>query len=310
MAITLRQLQIFLAVAQHDRIAAAAKELCVTKSAVSQALSELEERLGVNLFERAKGRLILSAEGRNFKGAADELVKRAGEVEGFFAQTGRGHLRLACTLSIGNFLLADLMRDFKSHAGWLPDISIANTAEVAESLASFGTDVALIEGPVFDNQLVTYPWLEDELVVVAPKGHPLTRSGATWRQLSEENWILREKGSSTRIFFDAQLSQRLTSPKVIASINCFETIIAMVVNGMGLTFMSKRVLDDPFCGDRLECVPCPERFHRQLNFCMHREKYLSQDMRSLVDFCRLWAQDRVAREEHRHLANATDRIFG
>lgn len=67
MSLTLRQVQIFLAVAQSDSISDAGAILGITKSAVSQAITDLETRLGVNLFERSKGRAVLSAEGRAFK---------------------------------------------------------------------------------------------------------------------------------------------------------------------------------------------------------------------------------------------------
>lgn len=64
MSLTLRQVQIFLAVAQSDSISDAGAILGITKSAVSQAITDLETRLGVNLFERSKGRAVLSAEGK------------------------------------------------------------------------------------------------------------------------------------------------------------------------------------------------------------------------------------------------------
>ena len=74
MQITLRQMQVFLAVARTENLSVAAQDLAMSKSAVSQALTELEGRLGVTLFERTRGRLLLSAEGRRLKPAADELM--------------------------------------------------------------------------------------------------------------------------------------------------------------------------------------------------------------------------------------------
>ncbi|MDY4164046.1 MAG: LysR substrate-binding domain-containing protein [Sutterella sp.] len=301
MSITLRQLQVFLAIARTENLSAAAQVLCMSKSAVSQSLGELEDRLGVTLFERMRGRLLLSAEGRRLKPAADEMMERTEDIESLFASKNLGQLRVACTLSVGSFLLADLLRDFQSRTGWLPEVRIANTAEVAESLLNFSTDVALIEGPVMNLELATETWLSDEMVVVAPRGHRLLEGTATWEQLSRERWILREEGSSTRVFFDAQFALKLNRPNIIASINSFETIVGMVVNGMGLTVISERVLQDPFYGTHLRRVDCPERFIRQLSFCLHRQKYQSSDMKTWMDFCRIWAQHRVEQDREKAL---------
>ena len=301
MQITLRQLQVFLAVARTENLSLASEHLAMSKSAVSQALTELEGRLGVALFERTRGRLLLSAEGRRLKPAADELMARTDDLESLFSGRATGQLKLACTFTIGSFLLANLMRDFQAHAGWMPEMRIANTAEVAESLLSFSTDIAIVEGPVTSPHLITEPWVKDEMVVVAPKGHRLTKGIATWEQLSRERWILREEGSSTRVFFDAQIGLYLSEHNIVANVNSFDTIVGMLINGMGLTFISERILHDPFFGPHLRRVWCPESFTRQLSFCMHREKYRSADLQSFMAFCRAWGDDLVAREKARRL---------
>lgn len=273
MQITLRQMQVFLAVARTENLSVAAQDLAMSKSAVSQALTELEGRLGVTLFERTRGRLLLSAEGRRLKPAADELMERTDDIESLFSGRTTGQLRLACTFTIGSFMLSDLMRDFQAHAGWMPEMRIANTAEVAESLLNFSTDISIVEGPVTNPHLITEPWISDEMVVVAPKGHRLTQGVATWEQLSRERWILREEGSSTRIFFDAQIGLHL----------------------------SERILHDPFFGPHLRRVKCPETFTRQLSFCMHKQKYRSSDLQAFLAFCRLWGEQLLEREHSRRL---------
>lgn len=309
MSLTLRQVQIFLAVAQSDSISDAGAILGITKSAVSQAITDLETRLGVNLFERSKGRAVLSAEGRAFKSTADELVRRADDAEHFFQHPSHAQLKLDVTLSIGAFFIADLFRDFYASANWLPEVEVTNTSNVAMHLGNFSADIALVEGPIFDLDLITEPWMTDELVVVAPRGHRLTNEVVSWEKLSEENWILREPGSSTRIFFNAQLSQRLYCPKIVATVNSFEAIIGMVMNGMGLTFMTNRVLSDPFFGPRLERVRLPEQFERQLSFCRHREKYISRDMEQLMSFCRRRVPSRLEHEARQGARNESIRYY-
>ena len=208
--ITLRQLQVFLAIAKTESIGLAAESLTMSKSAVSQALSELETRLGVQLFDRNRGRIFLTAEGRRMMPQADEMLHRAEDIADLFR---RGHepcpFRVGCTRTIGTFMLADLLKSFRDAAGWMPATEIANTSRIAAKLSSFELDIALIEGPVTNNDLVTFPWMADEMVVVAPKDHPLTGRPVSYEELERASWLLREEGSSTRDFFETQLHQRL-----------------------------------------------------------------------------------------------------
>ncbi len=299
MQITLRQMRVFLAIAKAGNLSVASHELSLSKSAVSQALMDLEDKLGVSLFERVKGRLLLSSEGRRLKPQADELMDRSHDIENLFTGRAKGQLHLDCTFTIGSFLLADMMRDFRANAGWIPSTRIANTADVADSLLNFTTDLAIIEGPVTNPSLVTEPWITDEMVVVAPKGHRLTEEPATWEKLSKEHWVLREEGSSTRVLFDALIGKYLEQRQIVATINSFETIIGMLINGMGITFISERILHDPFFGPHLAKVHCPEVFTRELAFCLHREKYRSTDMQNFMTFCHRWGADRLAREHER-----------
>lgn len=295
MSITYRQLEVFLAVTQSETISDAAASMGMSKSAVSQALAELESRLGVKLFERSRSRLLLSAEGLRLQPFANELVERTHDLQGFFKERSEGQLRVVCTLTVGTFILADLLRDFQTRTGWLPQVSVRNTAEAADLLLKFKADVAMIEGPVYSPELISEPWLEDEMIVVAGKGHPLVKTGADWDQLSREQWILREEGSSTRIFFDTRLALHLKHPKVELSVNSFESILGMITNGMGITFMSSRVLHDSFYGEHLAQIECPSHFKRPLSLCMHRGKYQSKDLLEWVEVTKAWAQLRAGR---------------
>lgn len=292
MHITLRQLQIFLAVAKTENLSTAALDLAMSKSAASQSLADLEAQLEVDLFERLRGRLLLSAEGRRLVPHAEELLERTRDMEGLFNDASRGQLRLATTLSVGNFLAVDLLADFRLRSGWMPSVTMGNTEEVAGNLLDFSIDLGLIEGPVTEPDLFTEPWMSDEMVVIAPKTHPLAGRSVGWDTLSKENWILREKGSSTRNFFNTQIGQYLKTKNVIAEVNSFKIIVSMLMRGMGVSYMSSRVLTDPFYGGYITRIDCPRTFKRQLSFCLHRKKYLSGDLRAFMAFCREWAKTR------------------
>lgn len=289
-SVTLRQLQVFLAIAKTENVGTAAADLFMSKSAVSQALAELEAKLDVQLFDRNRGRIYLTNEGRRLMPQADEMVRRASDISELFrARKKFSQFRVGCTRTIGTFMIADLTKGFEDAMGWVPGIEVGNTHEIADRLAKFEIDIGLIEGPVTDPELITEPWLEDEMVVVAPKEHPLTGRPVEYEELNNVRWVLREEGSSSRNFFDTQLRQKLTTIHVNAELNSFDAIIRSVLVGLGLTYISRRVLNDPFYGRYLSRVELPDRFRRQLTFCRHTDKYLSPDVHAWIAHCRNYA---------------------
>ncbi len=290
-SVTLRQLQVFLAIAKTENVGTAAQELFMSKSAVSQALAELESRLGVQLFDRTRGRIFQTGEGRRLKPPAAAKINRAADIsERFSSHRKHNFLLVGCTRTVGTFMIAELLRGFEDRSRWIPRVEVANTHKVAEKLAHFELDTALIEGPVTDPDLVTEPWLQDEMVVIAPREHPLTGRTVSYEELENTRWILREEGSSSRNFFDTQLRQKLKSVYVNTELDSFDAILRSVLMGLGLTYISSRVLTDPYYGRFVSRVELPDRFMRQLTFCHHRNKYLSEEVRSWMEYCRQYAR--------------------
>lgn len=289
-SVTIRQLQVFLAIAKTENIGTASEHLVMSKSAVSQALAELEGRLGVQLFDRTRGRIHLTPEGRRLMPQADEMVNRAvGISELFKVQKTFSAFRVGCTRTIGTFMLADLLRGYEDEKGWVPTATIANIQQIVEKLGRFELDTALIEGPVTDPDFVTEPWMEDEMIVIAPKEHPLTGRLVQYEELANAQWILREEGSASRNFFDTQLRQKISLVNVRVELNSFDAILRSVIQGLGITYMSARVLTDPFYGRYFSRVELPDVFVRQLTFCHQRDKYLSNDIRDWMSLCRRYA---------------------
>src|SRR5580765_6091604 len=113
--ISLRQLEVFVAVAREGSVRAAAEKLHLSQPALSMALGELESQLGVDLFERKRGRLFLGERGRDALPLAQEILERTVEL----GRSVRGHgaalegeLRLGASNTIGNYMVGDLLGAF------------------------------------------------------------------------------------------------------------------------------------------------------------------------------------------------------
>lgn len=292
MNITLKQLQVFVAVARHENLSRASDALFMTKGAVSQALGELERRLGMLLFDRVHPRLVLNHEGKRLLPMADELVHRAGDIERSFTDAAfegsEGEfLRVGCTKTIGNYVVPELLAGFEDAAGWLPEVTIANSTEILAMLESFTLDAALLEGEERLPDILFEPWLDDEMVVIAPPGHRLAKGGVhAARELAWERWILREPASGSREFFNHALLPMVEPLTIALTLNSPATIVRSVAQGLGLGFVSRLGAMRSQETARVAVITLEERFPRTFSLCYHSRKYHSAAMRRFLDFCR------------------------
>lgn len=290
MNVTFKQLSVFVSIAHSGSMTLAAESLFMTKSAMSQALAELESQLGVRLFDRQHARLYINHEGRKLLPVADELLARMQGVEILFSEDAQDNqLRLGCTRTIGSYLLPDMLKDFAKENGWMPQSIIANTQEISRMVEHFEIDVALLEGPSTELNLICKPWLDDEMVVICGRDHSLSKEDAvSYSRLNQERWLLREQGSSSRAFFDNQLALYLDNPQVALSLNAFDAILSCVAHNLGITFISKRILQQPFYAGHFVQLHTEHRFMRKLTLCYHKNKFLSSTLQNWINFSQSW----------------------
>ena len=216
MRLTLRQLEIFVAVAHSGSTVGAAQLVALSQSATSGAVIELERALGTRLFDRVGKRLLLNEHGRDLLPRALALVDGAVQIEQSDAQGAAAHvagLRIAASTTIGNYVLPRLLAAYRSNFGAnlgsngdafvaRTRVLIANTADVAAAIVRFEADVGFIEGPCHEPDVRISPWLNDELLIVAAPLHAnVTNRSArkvTVKALNQARWLLREPGSGTR----------------------------------------------------------------------------------------------------------------
>ena len=176
---TLRQLEVFVAVAQHESVSHAARALAMSQSATSTALAELERQFDCQLLDRIGKRLKLNALGFQLLPKAVALLDRAEEVEELLrGQQGVGALDVGATLTIGNYLATLLISDFmQRYPGSRVRLAVRNTRHIIEGVRQHSLDLGLIEGQCEEDEVITQPWVEDDLVVFCSPRHPLANRG-------------------------------------------------------------------------------------------------------------------------------------
>ncbi|MFC0337536.1 DNA-binding transcriptional regulator, LysR family [Kushneria avicenniae] len=288
MRLTLRQLEVFLAVARERTLTAAAASLFLTKPAVSVALSELEKQCGRTLFDRHRNRLHLNDQGRRLLPMADELLARSQAIERLFDHdTPGGQLQVGASYTIGHQLLPALLNDFRLETGHRDQrVTIANSAAICQALESFELDIGMIEGRIVDERFDVLPWCHDHMRVVASPDHPLARRRRVeLSELAEHDWLLREPGSGTREQFMRFIAPGLPQWRLGMEINSAEAIINAASVGLGLTCVSALEVRHALRDGRLVEIPIDLEMTREFSLVLHRDKYRSPLIERFVAFC-------------------------
>ena len=197
--LSLRELEVFVAVADHETVTAAAEHVSLTQSAASQALASLEAGLVVRLFDRVGRRLVLNEYGRLLLPRARAMLDAAQDMQRLFDSDAALHVRVGASSTIANYLLPTQIARFQqTHSQARVELMVGNTAEVVEAVAGFKVDMGYVEGPCHHPDIVVERWQDDTLVVFTAATHALAQGPVSLTQLAQALWVLRERGSGTR----------------------------------------------------------------------------------------------------------------
>lgn len=297
--LTLRQLQIFVAVAQAGSTTAAAEAIALSQSATSSAINELERLLSLRLFDRAGKRLLLNDNGRALLPRARALLDGAGGIEQMAREgDSQAHsLLIGASTTIGNYVLPRLLARFfderaaSATTAWHSKVTIGNTEAICDAVAAFELDIGLIEGPCHQASLAVTPWLQDEMVVVASPGNAIASTAAAQagggriplKALREAIWLLREPGSGTREATDQLLLPHLGSFRRSIELGSSEAIKRAAAEGLGMACMSQWVVGDAIAAGQLWQVPTTlPHMRRQCNMVIHRDKQPTQALMRFI----------------------------
>jgi DNA-binding transcriptional LysR family regulator len=297
MRLTLRQLQIFLAVSDHGSTMAAADAVALSQSAASAALNELETVLDVQLFDRVGKRLIINDNGRLLLPQARQMLDWAQTIEQQFSggDASAVGLHIGASMTVGTYLLPVILAACATEQGLAsPRVMIANTTDVVSATASFKIDVGLIEGPCHDETLQAEPWLNDEMVIVCAPHHPLAQDNTdrkiSVRTLREARWLLREPGSGTREVVENALLPHLHQLHSAGEFGNSEAIKHAAAAGLGITCLSRLVVADLLeSGKLIELRTTLPTFSRNFYIVFRKHKLLSSRLNLFVQFCRSWS---------------------
>jgi DNA-binding transcriptional LysR family regulator len=250
MNITLRQLQVFEAVARHLNYTRAAEELFLSQPAVSMQIKQLEESLGESLFEQMGKKVYLTEAGREVYRYSQAIENQLSEMQMVLAEMkGLQHGKLTLTVaSTANYFVPTLLGIFNQrHKGVSVDIDVTNRENLLKALAANTTDFAIMGRPPeeFGQELEAQPFMENPLVMLAAPDHALAnRKHIPLQELSSETFIMREPGSGTRAALERFFSERGASGFTrTMEMNSNEAIKQAVQAGLGLGVLSIHTME-------------------------------------------------------------------
>ena len=192
------KLQTFLMVIKERSFSKASAKLGISQPAVTQQIKFIEDYLDTKIVERKKNGILLTKEGEDLFRIATKLDKAitSSEKEILKIMNKEFTFVMGASTTIGNYILPSYLSAIKNKIGNEIFLNVGLSDEIIEQLEDKKIDIALIESPVFKDNIVYREWVEDELVVFSNQQLP--------KQLKSEellalDWICREEGSHTRI---------------------------------------------------------------------------------------------------------------
>lgn len=247
--IDIRQLRYFVAVAEEEHVGRAAERLHISQSPLSRQIAQLEERLGLTLFERSQQRIRLTRDGQTFLTETRALLTHANRLESLGKRLGRGEEGGLCIGYIENAMHAGILPNaLRVLRVGRPNVHVAlynlRSAEQLEGLRQRSLDIALVSEPPTDDDpdLLGFRVLDDPMLLALPEHHPLANQAIlSPDDLAHQEWIgvqHHQNANSRQDFVSACIRAGFTPDIRMEATGPF-TAMALVASELGIAMIQK-----------------------------------------------------------------------
>ncbi|HEA26190.1 MAG TPA: LysR family transcriptional regulator [Ectothiorhodospiraceae bacterium] len=295
---TLQQLRLFEAVARHKSFTRAAEESNLSQPAVSIQVKRLEENVGLPLFEHVGKRISLTEAGRELYGASKDVLGRLAELDvAIDSLSGEvaGTLRVTAVTSAKYFLPHLLGAFIRRYPDVEPKLMVANRASLLERVADNEDDLYVMGHVPEELDVAEYPFLENVISIVASPDHPLAnKRKISLKQLTEERFLVRERGSGNRKVVEEFFEKKGLAINPYMELGSAEAIKQGVMAGLGISALSLHNLRLEIAAGQIVVLKV-EGFplRRSWNVIHRNGKNLSPAAESFVEFLQAEGQHLV-----------------
>ena len=261
MSLNLHLLRLFSAVARTGSFSRAAELLHISQPAISKGVRDFELQVGCRLLDRTPKGVRPTREGLALARHAETLfaVERAAEDELLSLRNlDSGSLRVGASTTIATYMIPEYLGIFRrAYPGIDLHLVSANTRDIADLMVAHEIEIALVEGPVDDDSLVSEAWRTDVMGLIAGPEHRFAAAAdpIDCDLLQDEILIVREPGSGTREVVAHALATQRVEPKRTLEIGSTEAIKQAVAAGVGVAIVSMATIADQIKLGRFKVIP-------------------------------------------------------
>lgn len=286
----LRQLQIFATAAQLLNFTKAAATLGYAQSNVTSQIRQLEEELGVKLFDRIGRGLQLTNEGKSFLRNATAILELCAKAkEEFSPDTFRGIITIGAAETLCIYRLPKLLTEYRRR---YPQVEVRieteNCHQLLPMLRNNSVDVALVlTNQVNQPDLVVKTLHEEVMAAVVSPYHDLAKQRTiTPEDLSGQSLIITAEGCGYRPLILTTLHEHQVTPGSVMELSSVGAIKECVACGLGLAILPKASVHDELQRGKLqELIWEGPPFEVKTQLCYHRDKWISPTLKAFLDLC-------------------------
>lgn len=282
------QLETFLEVARHASFSRAAEKRFRTQPAISSQIRALEEEVGARLFDRSGGKVALTAAGKAFQKYVDEALEARRNMINALAEmerVPRGEIVVGANEGTFLHILPEVFAEFKK---LYPNVAVQASrlerAKILESVIDNSVDFGVVSTPVDDKRLTVVAIHRDELVVIAPRGHPLSRMKEAAIGEVARFPLLLPKIGRTRDAIENVLDERHLKPRIAMELDSSELLKRFVAADVGVGFIAKSNVSEDVKAGALVAIPMADvSIRRELALVFRKDKALSRAALAFID---------------------------
>ncbi|MBU9723540.1 MULTISPECIES: LysR family transcriptional regulator [Bacillaceae] len=283
------QLITFNEVAKKKNFSRVAKDLSISQPAVSRQIEALEQTIGLTLFHRVGRNIELTDAGRTLLSLSEEIVSQVNKAKSVMEglkSLHSGSITIGASTTIGNYFLTPMIITFmKEYPGIDIKLDIKSTDEIKERVKRNLYDIAVIPEEIPGSSLNKEAFLEDEIVLVAPKDHRISKQeNVQIQDLQDEKLIVRSAGSNTRKSIEKHLEKFDVSIPMI-ELGSTESIKQAIIAGGGISFLSRRTVEIEVNSGVIEVIHGENLTTTRMFYLVnHKDTYPSQAVNAFKTF--------------------------
>lgn len=264
----------------------------MSQPSVSVRMRQLEEELGVKLFEQLGKRVALTEAGQLLVPYATRVIAAMSDardaIDGLQGLE-RGALRIGASTTPGMYVIPRTVAHFKRRYPKIEvHLAVKDTRQIEEGVIRNEFDFGFVGGHLAGNEVDVLPWITDEIILIVPLGHRLAgKRSVTPQDLSSEKFIFREQGSATRAVVATHLRKFRVDAEAVMEIENPESVKKAVQNGLGIAFISAFAAETDLKAKTLVAVEIRNlKIRRELKIVYRRDKHLSRAAQTFIEMAR------------------------